>query len=56
MEHRSRLYFFTERLRVFFQPVSPSSRGLSGPPDTAFCGGIDSVVTSFSASGPGQRP
>src|SRR6476661_4783095 len=56
MEHRSRLYFFTERLRVFFQPVPPSSRGLSGPPDTAFCGGIDSAVTSSSASGPGQRP
>ncbi len=43
MLQRSRTYFFPVRLTVLRQPVSPSSSGVSGPPDTSFCGGIVSV-------------
>src|ERR1700759_575971 len=44
MLHRSRTNFFPGRLSVFFQPVAPSSSGVSGPPDTWDRGGIDSLV------------
>ena len=43
MLHRSLVNFFPVRLSVFFHPVPPSSSGVSGPPDTVLCGGIDSV-------------
>ena len=43
MLHRSATNSFPARLSVYFQPVPPSSRGLSGPPDTSFCGGIGSM-------------
>ena len=42
MLHRSATNFFAARFSVYFQPVPPSSSGLSGLPDTLFGGGIDS--------------
>ena len=44
MLHRSRTNFFPVRWRVSFQPVPPSSSGVAGPPETSFCGGIDSLI------------
>ena len=42
MLHRSATNSFAARFSVYFQPVPPSSSGLSGLPGTLFGGGIDS--------------
>ena len=46
MLHRSATYSFAARFRVYFQPVPPSSSGLSGLPGTLSGGGIDSPALS----------
>jgi hypothetical protein len=45
MLHRSHTYFLPVRFKVSRQPALPNSSGVSGPPDTSFCGGIVSVTS-----------
>src|SRR5580704_8058892 len=57
MLHRSRTNSFPVRLRASRQPAPPSPSGVSGPPETSFCGGIVSarglrrIVPSWLRSG-----
>src|SRR6185437_532363 len=48
MLHRSATNSFPARLSVYFQPVPPSSSGLSGLPGTLCGGGIASVPAALS--------